>query len=83
MEVKLQLVLDLGVSHHITSNLQNIPIQSEDGSGDDTIIDDGTGGPIIQTRFTKLVTPSSILCAPSLKKNKNKNNFNFPILQIK
>ena len=54
-------VMDTSVSHHITSNIQNLHAYSEYTGTDDVIVGDGCGIKITHTGHSTLPTPLIIL----------------------
>lgn len=68
-------ILDSGATHHITSDLQNLSMQSEYAGSEDVIVGNGNGISISHIGSSTVDSPSTsftldnILCAPLIKKN--------------
>ena len=67
-------IVDLGASHHITSDIQNLLLYFDYGGNEDIMIGDGNDIPITYVRSTTIDLPTttfsldSVLCAPLIKK---------------
>ena len=67
-------IVDLGASHHITLDLQNLSLHSDYGGNEDIMIGDGNGIPITHVDSTTIEAPTTtfsldnVLCAPLIKK---------------
>ena len=79
--------MDLGASHNVTADFNNLNLHQDYNELDDIVIGDGTGLKITHIGSTNLSTPSNkfllsnVLFVPSMKKKKS--YFCISILQIK
>ena len=68
-------LLDSGATHHLTSDLNNLPLHQPYHGGDEVAIADGSGLQITHTGSASISTPSKtlklqdVLCVPSVHKN--------------
>ena len=74
-KTKPNCLLDIGASHHVTVDLNNLNIRQPYKGPDDIIIGDGSGLHITHTGNSTLSTPSNssslsnVLCVPTIKQN--------------
>lgn len=67
--------IDLGATHHVTTNLSSLSIQENYSTLEQRAISDGSALPIISSSSFTLYTPShmselnNILCAPQISIN--------------
>lgn len=68
-------LLDIGASHHVTADLNNLSLHAPYTDHDDVMIGDGTTLPITHTGSVSLPTLNSsfhlhdVLCVPTMQKN--------------
>lgn len=68
-------LVDIGVSHHMTSELSNLSLHNPYVGGDDVLLGDGSGLSISHTgsfsspSYTRPFFFNDVLCVPSLGKN--------------